>query len=352
MRHLALVLFFLSAVSALAQQPSSPLAIEVRAIIDEYENSVRANTQKLIAAATEEEKNKYRATIPSAGPYATKMMQLVQANLEQPDVVKAVSWLVTGAANFPEGQEALKMLGTTFADRKGIAEAIKQLEYHGLPAEPILAAVIAKNTNPEEKAAALYSLGAVHFKNFDASADRTSAEVSKNKALECFQQLNADYADVTIQGFRLSDFAGKMLFEMTNLQVGCEAPAIEGKDAEGQPVKLSDYRGKHVVVAFWGGWCHACHGILPLLNQASAQLKDKNAVVLGVNTDIESEAKKAFADYQIAFRNILDGTTSGPNTSLYNLRNFPTLYLIDPKGVIAIKNGSLDSMIARIGEAK
>lgn len=347
-----LILLLLSVVSLLAQGAASPLSTEVRTTIDEYENLVRANTQKIIAANTEEEKNKYRMSIPSAGPAATKMMQLVQANLDHPDVVRAVSWLVTGAANFPEGQEALKMLGTTFADRQGIAQAVKQLEYHGLPAEPVLKAVIQKNTHREEKAAALYALGAIHFKNFDASADRVSGEASKNKALDCFQQLNAEYADVTIEGFKLSDFTAKMLFEMTNLQVGCGAPEIEGKDADGVSLKLSDYRGKHVIVIFWGGWCHACHGLLPRMNQAAAQLKDKNAVVLGVNTDIESEAKQAFADYQVAFRNVLDNTTSGPNTSLYNLRNFPTLYLIDPKGVIAIKNGSLDAMIARINEAK
>jgi peroxiredoxin len=347
-----LFVLLLLLVSAIAQETAAPLAVQIRGLIDEYENSVRANTQKIIAATTEEEKNKYRSSIPSAGPCATKMMQLVQANLDKPDVVKAVSWLVTGAANFPEGQEALKMLGTTFADRQGIAEAVKQLEYHGLPAEPVLKAVIEKNTHREEKAAALYALGAIHFKNFDASADRDSGEASKNKALECFQQLNTDYADVTIQGFKLADFAAKMLFEMTNLQVGCEAPEIEGKDADGISLKLSDYRGKHVIVIFWGGWCHACHGILPLMNQAAAQLKDKNAIVLGVNTDIESEAKKALADYQVAFRNVLDNTTSGPNTSLYNLRNFPTLYLIDPKGVIAIKNGSLDAMVNQVRSAK
>lgn len=347
-----LLFLLLSLVSVVAQEAASPLTTEIRSIIDDYENSVRANTQKIIAATTEEGKNKYRSSIPSAGPAATKMLQLVQANLDKPDVVKAVSWLVTGAANFPEGQEALKMLGTTFADRKGIAAAVKQLEYHGLPAEPVLKAVIEKNTNREEKAAALYALGAVHFKNFDASADRVSGEASKNKALDCFQQLNAEFAGVTIQGFKLSDFTAKMLFEMTNLQVGCEAPEIEGKDADGVNFKLSDYRGKHVIVIFWGGWCHACHGILPLMNQAAERLKDKNAVVIGVNTDIESEAKRALADYQVAFRNVLDNTSSGPNTTLYNLRNFPTLYLVDPKGVIAIKNGSLHAMVARISKAK
>jgi thiol-disulfide isomerase/thioredoxin len=113
-------------------------------------------------------------------------------------------------------------------------------------------------------------------------------------------------------------------------------------------LKLSDFRGKHVIVIFWGGWCHACHGILPLMNETAAKFKDKPAAVLGVNTDIDVEAPKALTTYQVAFPNILDNTSSGPNTTLYNLRNFPTLYLIDPKGVILLKNATLDAMVARI----
>lgn len=347
-----LLFSLLSWVSAFGQEAASPLSSQIRVIIDEYENSVRANTRKLIAAPTEEEKNKFRASIPSAGPYATRMMELVKSNLDQPDVVKAVSWLVTSASSFPEGQEALKMLGTTLADRKGIAVAVKQLEFHGMPAEPVLKAVIERNMNREERAAALYALGAIHFKNFDASADVVSAAASRDKALEYFQKINAEFEDVTIQGFKLSDSTAKMLFEMTNLQPGCEAPEIEGKDADGVEFKLSDYRGKYVIVIFWGGWCHACHGFLPMMNEAAAKLKDNNAVVLGVNTDVEPEAKQTLATYQVTFRNWLDNTSSGPNTSLYNLRHFPTLYLIDPKGVIAIKNGTLDAMISRVVEAE
>jgi peroxiredoxin len=182
----------------------------------------------------------------------------------------------------------------------------------------------------------------------DASADRASAEASKPKCIDYFQRLNANYSDVVIQGFKLSDLAGKMLFEMTNLQAGSEAPEIEGKDKEGKPLKLSDFRGKHVIVIFWGGWCHACHGILPLMNETAAKFKDKPAAVLGVNTDIDVDAAKALATYQVTFPNILDNTSSGPNTTLYNLRNFPALYLIDPKGVILLKNATLDAMVARI----
>jgi peroxiredoxin len=324
------------------------LGTEIRTIIEEYENSVRTNTLKIINAATEEEKNQYRQTIPSAGPCAQKLMALIKAHADDPAVVKAVCWLVTGAASFPEGDEARTLLRTTYAGHAGIAETVRQLEYQGLLSEPTLLAVLEKNTHRDELAAALYALGAVHFKNFDASSDRAAAEASRPKCIEYFQRLNAEYSDVSIQGFKLSDLAGKMLFEMTNLQVGCEAPQIEGKDAEGRDFKLSDYRGKHVIVVFWGGWCHACHGFLPLMNQTAAKFKGRPVEVVGVNTDIESEAREALQTYGVTFRNVLDNTSSGPNTTLYNLRHFPTLYLIDPKGVIALKNASIDTMVARI----
>ncbi|MFN7563340.1 MAG: hypothetical protein ACK5TH_16275, partial [Prosthecobacter sp.] len=230
-RPLALVLMLAGSLHA------QDLATEIRTVIDEYENAVRANTLKIINAPTEEEKNKYRQTIPSAGPCATKLMQIIKSNADKPEVVPAVCWLVTGAGSFPEGEEAKKMLATTYAGSAGIAPTVRQLEYQGLFGEPAALAVLEKNKNREEIAAALYTLGAIHFKNFDASADRASAEASKPKCIDYFQRLNADYSDVVIQGFKLSDLAGKMLFEMTNLQAGSEAPEIEGKDKDGKPLK-------------------------------------------------------------------------------------------------------------------
>ena len=44
------------------------------------------------------------------------------------------------------------------------------------------------------------------------------------------------------------------LFEMRNLNIGQVAPEIEGEDIDGVVFKLSDYRGKVVVLDFWGHW--------------------------------------------------------------------------------------------------
>ena len=52
----------------------------------------------------------------------------------------------------------------------------------------------------------------------------------------------------------LGEYADRALFEIENLTVGKIAPDIEGEDLDGEPFKLSDYRGKIVMLDFWGDW--------------------------------------------------------------------------------------------------
>lgn len=348
MKNLLLLLLTTFAFAALHAEPDATEKT-ISAIIDEYETSVRANTMKIIQAKTEDEKNKYRATVPSAEKYAKDVLKVVQENLDQPGSARGVSWLATQAANFPEGQVALQMLGTSHVTAAGIAEAVKALEYHPLTfAEPILKGIREKNPNATEKAAATYALGVQYFRIYETAADEASASAAKAKAMDYFQEISASYAGASINGFPIADQAGKMMFEMANLSVGGECPEIDGKDVDGASFKLSDYRGKHVVLMFWGGWCHACHGVIPLMNQLATDMKDRPVVVLGINTDIPDEARKAYQEYKVNFRNWSDGTTSGPITSIFNLRNFPTLYLIDPKGKILLKNTSLEAIRAKL----
>ena len=65
----------------------------------------------------------------------------------------------------------------------------------------------------------------------------------------------ADYAEVPHPyGGTLGSQADGYLFSLRNLQVGMVAPDIEGDDLDGVAFKLSDYRGKVVVLDFWGHW--------------------------------------------------------------------------------------------------
>lgn len=68
------------------------------------------------------------------------------------------------------------------------------------------------------------------------------------------------------------------------------APEIEAQDLNGNPVKLSDFRGKFVVVNFWATWCEPCTTEWPQLHQLAARMAERDdVVVLAVTIDSEQE---------------------------------------------------------------
>ena len=66
-------------------------------------------------------------------------------------------------------------------------------------------------------------------------------------------------------------------------RVGMPAPEIDGEDFDGMRVKLSDYRGKVVVVVFWASWCPPCCAMIPHERELVERNRDKPFAMLSVN---------------------------------------------------------------------
>jgi hypothetical protein len=81
----------------------------------------------------------------------------------------------------------------------------------------------------------------------DASAQEKHAE-------RLLQRVSAEFADVKSYRETLGEQAENTLYELHNLAVGMVAPDIEGEDLAGTTFKLSDYRGKVVMLDYWGNW--------------------------------------------------------------------------------------------------
>jgi hypothetical protein len=75
-----------------------------------------------------------------------------------------------------------------------------------------------------------------------------------HEAEKLFERTIAEYGDVTASRGTLGQMAQATLFELHHLVVGKAAPDIEGEDIDGKKFKLSDYRGKIVLLDFWGHW--------------------------------------------------------------------------------------------------
>jgi thiol-disulfide isomerase/thioredoxin len=126
------------------------------------------------------------------------------------------------------------------------------------------------------------------------------------------------------------------LDEMFNLALGKPAPEIEGVDVDGKPLKLSDSQGRVVVLVFWGSWCGPCMQQVPHERELAERYKDRPFNLLGVNCrDTGELARKTIEREKITWPNWYDGVEAGgPITTLYRVRGFPSMFVIDGKGII------------------
>lgn len=112
-------------------------------------------------------------------------------------------------------------------------------------------------------------------------------------------------------------------------------------DLNGKPMHLSDYRGKVVVLNFWGSWCQPCVEEAPALNRLQKYLTSKNGVVLGVAADDDpAEYQKFLRDNSVTFETYRDPATKdrrSPIAESYGTVMVPETYIIGPDGKIARK---------------
>lgn len=118
-----------------------------------------------------------------------------------------------------------------------------------------------------------------------------------------------------------------------NLAAGDAAPAWTLKDADGKEHKLSDYKGKIVLLDFWATWCPPCRMAMPGVQRLHEKFKGQPVVVIGVNTS-EGPGKdpaKYMKDNKFTYGLLLNGETLGDK---YNLSGIPAFFLIGPDGKI------------------
>jgi peroxiredoxin len=123
------------------------------------------------------------------------------------------------------------------------------------------------------------------------------------------------------------------------LTVGKTAPDIRGRDLDGTEFRLSDYRGKVVALIFSGEWCGICRTQYPYERLLLELYKNWPFAILGVDSDVDRDAtRKAMADRGLTYRTWWDGylpdNTGGPIATDWDVTGWPTVYVIDPVGVI------------------
>lgn len=119
-------------------------------------------------------------------------------------------------------------------------------------------------------------------------------------------------------------------------QSGKPAPDFRLKTLDGNEIKLSDLRGKTVLINLWASWCPPCRYEMPGIQAAYEKFKSKGLVVLGINftaQDNLQDVRDFVTELKLTFPILLD-ESGDVSAGLYGMRGLPTSYFIDTQGIL------------------
>jgi peroxiredoxin len=198
--------------------------------------------------------------------------------------------------------------------------------------QPTFVEVIDGHPDPQVRALALLCFGKYSGNNDRGETCEATLDYLKKR-----------YGRLPYRGATFADAADESLYYFQNLAVGCEAPPTVGEDADGAVFRLSDYRGKVVMLRFWGNWCPACRRMYGYERKLVEKFKNRPFALVGVNSDSREECQRAQRHSNLMWRSIWDGgTTHGPVASMYRVGKWPTIIVIDAAGKIRFRAQGLN----------
>jgi thiol-disulfide isomerase/thioredoxin len=337
----------LSAGLAFADKPAteSAAATAFKALSAEYDGKYK-ETRATYKAEKNDDKiddgaRTYRARVHEfETEYAPKFLAIAE---KYPKDRAAVDALVRagqlGAGDSPASEKALTILLKEHIADSRISQVINDLAYtKWTGADNFLHTVLEKSPSRDARGLAAYWEAYRLGEKANDELGTPAGERASRDAEALLQAVIAKYADVPSgrPNATLGQRAAIALAELQRLAIGKVAPDIEGADGDGKHFKLSDYRGKVVVLDFWGHWCPDCRGVYPRQRELVKQFEGKPFVLLGINSDEnKDELKKVLAKRGVHWRYWFDGgMRGGPIASAWNIQSWPTIYILDAKGVI------------------
>jgi len=371
MRRVALTLIVLAcALPALRADDAKTPADEVKQVRADWSKAQQDWYKEYQAAKTPEDQQKAIQNQPKPDKYIDRLLEVAQKNTKEPaTAVDALFLAVQLDRNGTgKGNKALELLTKEFADSDQIKPAnLLTLAYSsGDEAAEFLKAVAAKNKDKDLQGVATYVMAQgirqrvqtiQQLKEYPEYAKSYEQQIGKDAFDKLMKQEPADldkeaektfavvadkYKDVEIpwgrEKVKLGTKAEANLFEMRKLKVGEVVPDEALETLDGKKIKLSDLRGKVVVLDIWATWCGPCRAMIPHEREMVKKLADKPFVLMSISADNTKDVLEKFLEKEeMPWKHVYNGPTSGI-VEKWNVSYYPTIYVIDAKGVIRHKD--------------
>ena len=304
-------------------------AEEVRA---NYERDFKLWVMKLQVAKTADERGKIALERPNASSAVTKMWAVIKPNLAEAWTLEPAAWLLRTSAGLTVRDDSGNTKPLMAEASLAIRDAVLKYHLANKNLAPVCMALVASNDinslpllekdSPDKKIQGVAALGvAMLMKNLS-----DEPEVMRRR-LTMLRKAIVESSEVEINGVSVAKMAEDELYIIQFLSKGREAPDLTGVGSGGQPMKLSDYSGKVIVLLFWRSEEGNNELLVNMANSMRQRFAGKPFEIVGVSRDPKETLRVMQASGQIAWPNFSD-----PENKLgaeYRVAGWPLVYVLD-----------------------
>lgn len=313
-----------------------------KAIIKDWQKAQEPLRVEFNKLKTEDEKEAFIAKLPALfAPFAEAAVKLAEEDPKDPAAFEALMFGIMGAQN----EKAAEVMAKTQQDNARFQAVCPTLGGQGgdnIAVQKLLQLTYETATNQKLKGGAGLAWAEALYRKSEKPATTEPAKLlaQAEAVAESVQKKFGGVKITNVQGEQVSvkEQAGKLLFEIRNLAIGRTAPEVVGEKLDGKAEKLSGYRGKVVVLDIWATWCGPCKAMIPHEREMVEKLKDKPFTLISISADEEKDTLKEFLEKEkMPWVHWWEGRKEKGVLKDWNVQFFPTIYVIDHKGVIRHK---------------
>ncbi len=342
---------------------------------DEAEASIKAMQERQLAAekaakdaVTDEDKNKAKKTarmsmsmpamkaISAAdGPgavFCTRFLNFAVKHPKDPDVLESLNmaFATCGGPLSPNGVWArgVKFLETYEVRNPALKKEIRLFRVlaggRDSGADQFLRDVMTKNPDRHAQGRACQALagGRKNSERFGLALqqdERLRKNYEKTLGVDVIEKVIADLPAAQKDSSDLTNLLKSKYADVCpDLSIGSPAPEVLNHDISGAAVKLSALKGKVVVLDIWATWCGPCKEMIPHEREMVSKLKDKPFALVSISSDEQKQTLSEFLEkVSMPWTHWWNGNKGGILED-WNVEYYPTLYVLDSKGIIRYKD--------------